>query len=133
MAAEKRPVRPKVIDFKQKATLDYVSELAGRGMYEKDIAECLGYSTSHFRALKGSIPALSAALKEGNARGLERVTGKLMDNIDEHREASIFFYLKCKAGWRDNAGAQPDDSATANSESFNNRVLERLSGSNRSE
>lgn len=124
--AEKRPTRPKVIDFNEKATLDYVRELAARGMYEKDIALCLGYNRTYFSEMKREHPELSDALKQGAARGLERVTGKLLDNIDAGREASTFFYLKCKGGWRDNAFSANDDAADGDTGSVGGRVLESV-------
>lgn len=121
--AEKRPTRPKVIDFKKEATLDYVRELAARGMYEKDIALCLGYNRTYFSEMKKEHPELSDALKQGAARGLERVTGKLLDNIDAGKEASTFFYLKCKGGWRDNAFGGSDGDASADNGAVSQRVL----------
>ncbi len=42
-------------------------------------------------------------LEIGKATVITKVAGKLMGNIDKGKEASIFFYLKTQAGWREKA------------------------------
>jgi hypothetical protein len=119
-----RPVRPLTIDFNDEATLAYVRELAARGMWEKDIAQCLGYDRTYFVELKKKHPELSKALKLGKSQGIEKVTGVLMDEIEARNTATILFYLKAKAGWRDNAPEVDDSGDEGDSQSIGQRVLD---------
>jgi hypothetical protein len=103
----KRPQRPKEIDFRNKATLDYVQELAARGLYEKDIAIILGYDPKYMWELKQKFPGLSGALKAGVAHGAAFMTEKLFELAEARNPAAILFYLKAKLGWRDNDRSNP--------------------------
>lgn len=40
-------------------------------------------------------------LEVGKAKTITYVAGKLMGNIQKNKEASIFFFLKTQAGWRE--------------------------------
>ena len=76
---------------------EMVQDLSGQGVTHKQIARliCGGIDKKtlykHFRD----------ELKYGKARAMATVTGKLMDKINSGDSASIFFYLKTQAGWRE--------------------------------
>lgn len=99
--------RPPKIEFTPKV-LQRVRKLAAQGMFEKDIALCLGYTPGHFSALKRENSLLSAALKEGAAEGIEAATDSLMAEVKRRNMTATIFYLKAKAGWRDNAAYGAD-------------------------
>ena len=84
----------------QMPDLKQVESLAAHGLNYKQIAAALGM---HYATLveKKEFAEFNDALKRGKAKGLATVTAQLMNNIRSGKEASIFFYLKCQAGWRD--------------------------------
>lgn len=92
----KRPWIPTPDDF------DKIEELASQGMDEQDIAYCLGVHPSTLSKKKHIYDQISQAIKIGEAKGKERVTKALLKNIKKGNVAAQIFYLKAKAGWRDN-------------------------------
>jgi len=87
--------------------LKKVEQMASDGMYEKDIAACIGISVSTYMAKKHEFPELAEAVKRGNSKGVQFATECLRVLMPDNLTA-IIFYLKCKAGWKDdgtNVGA----------------------------
>lgn len=119
---EGRP--PKVVFDKR--TLKLIRDWAAQGMYDKHIAAKLGYSRTHFAELKRTNPDISDALAAGNADGIDAATKSLMDEIKSRNMTATIFYLKAKAGWRDNAPFSDDDGATGDSATVGRRVLDAV-------
>lgn len=84
-----------------KEMLETVEELAAQGMDQQDIAQCIGLHASTLSEKKNVVPELGEALKKGKARGLERVTKALLNNIDLGNVTAQIFYLKCKGQWKE--------------------------------
>ena len=78
-----------------------VEALAMGGMDEKHIALCLGIRPETLSRKKSELDQLSQALKRGEAKGIAKVTRSLLKNIEKGNIAATIFYLKCKAGWRE--------------------------------
>lgn len=92
-----------------------VRTLASQGIYEKDIARCLGIHPNYLPELKRRNPALQDAIETGNSEGLAFATEKLMEEIGSRNLKAIIFYLRCKHGWSDSGekGKEPENRATA--------------------
>lgn len=65
------------------------------------IAEALGMGESTFYEKLGRFPEFKEAVKRGKAKGIAVVSGKLMEKINALDTASIIFYLKTQANWRE--------------------------------
>lgn len=91
--------------------LEKVEELASQGLYEYQIAYCMGIAPETFSHKKKSHPELADAVNRGQARGVERVTRKLLEKADKGDMTAIIFYLKCKGQWRE---AKEEDNSEEN-------------------
>lgn len=103
--------RPPILE----TDLPRVRRMASLGMNVGQIAAIFGYSRKQFLTLRKRYPELDAAFTGGIAEGLELVTGKLRDAIDEGNLAAIIFFLKTRAGWSPTNPnpSQEEDSADA--------------------
>lgn len=75
--------------------------LAGQGMTTEQIATALGLGVSTIYEKFEKFPELAEAIKKGKAVGIAVVTEKLLEKAMAMDTASIIFYLKCQAGWRE--------------------------------
>ena len=80
--------------------LSRVTELSSLGLTEQQIAECLGISLSTFNRRKVSDETFDTALRKGKARAIVTIS-TLMRECEKGSLRAIIFYLKCKAGWRE--------------------------------
>jgi hypothetical protein len=78
-----------------------IYELAAVGATLEQIATVLRIPQTTFRDRMRVEPELSDAYKNGRADTIAFVSGKLMENIRAGNPASIFFFLKCQANWRE--------------------------------
>lgn len=81
--------------------LEEIEDMASCGMFEKDIALCLGITAKCLTENKSLKSELSEAIKRGNAKGLRRTTNKLRECVEDREIAAIIYYLKCKGQWRE--------------------------------
>lgn len=86
---------PQDMDIKQ------VEQLAGLGLTTKQIAEAIGIHYATLAEKRHEFPELDEAIKRGKAKGIAHVAGKLMAKITAMDTASIIFYLKTQAAWRE--------------------------------
>jgi hypothetical protein len=91
--------RPKWIPDEER--LKTVESLASQGMTNAQIADALGIAGGTLYEKINEYPEFYDAIKRGRAKGIAMVTSKLMQKIQAMDTASIFFYLKCQAGWKD--------------------------------
>jgi hypothetical protein len=91
--AKKRPI-----------DLDEVKKLAGLGLTEAEISYNLGFSPTYFNERKFKEPEIAEAIKAGRAKANAFVVSQLMNQVKTGNTTAMIFYLKCRAGWRD----QPD-------------------------
>lgn len=101
--------------------LETVRKLAAQGCYERDIAACIGVSPSYLPELKRKHPNIAEAIEIGTSFGIAKVTGKLMEAIEERNMTAIIWYLKAKAGWRESGNSEP--SIHASVETATSRIL----------
>lgn len=88
-------------------TIKQVEKLAGQGMTQAQIADCLGIGISTLMDKKKEFVEFADAIKRGKANGVAYVTNKLMAKVGAMDTTSILFYLKCQAGWKE-ASAMDD-------------------------
>lgn len=83
-----------------------VEALAAMGLNQKEICAAMGISYHVMRNRRNeATPAsklIEEALEIGKAKGVAKVANKLMQMVDEGNVTATIFYLKCKAGWREN-------------------------------
>jgi len=87
---------------KKEFDLDEVERLAGLGLTEEQIGLALGVSRATISRNKAD-DTFDAALKRGRAAGIAHVTNKLRELVDNGNPTSTLFFLKCKAGWNEQA------------------------------
>lgn len=84
-----------------KEILEQTEKLAGLGLNKKQIAEALGIGASTLFDKQNEYPEFEEAINKGKAKGIAHVAGKLMAKVSALDTASIIFYLKTQAGWRE--------------------------------
>ncbi len=84
-----------------KEQLEQAHKLAGLGLNKKQIAEALGIGYSTLMDKQNEYPEFEEAINKGRAQGIAHVAGKLMAKVSALDTASIIFYLKTQAGWRE--------------------------------
>ena len=80
-----------------------VQTLAGYGLSQEQIARMLGL---HRNTLKKHC---AKELEMGKDMAYTQALNSLFSNIKKGKEASIFFYLKTQAGWREKPPEQGED------------------------
>lgn len=94
--------------------LKKVEALAERGLSQQQIADALGISERTLRSRKQESAEFAEAIKRGQAKGIGHVANKLMESVNAGNVTAAIFYLKAKAGWRD----QPAEEFTASGAGF---------------
>lgn len=112
-----------------KSALLKVESLASQGLSNEEIAGCLGISRSTLYAKMGEFPDFSDAIKKGKALGIATATAALMDRIKEGNIAATIFFLKCKAGWRENSQLQQETKQSDSVHAAIHSALERIARS----
>jgi len=81
--------------------LKVVEDLACLGLTEQQIADSLGISRSTLSRRKADNDTFDTALRKGKAKAIVKVSSALMDEVEKGSLRAIIFYLKCRAGWRE--------------------------------
>ena len=81
--------------------LRVVEELACLGLTEQQIADSLGISRSTLSRRKTNDETFDTALRKGKAQAIVKVSSALMQEVENGSLRAIIFYLKCRAGWRE--------------------------------
>lgn len=82
---------------------DEVERLASLGLTEEQIGLALGVSQDTMTRRKQDTAEFADAIKRGRAQGIGHVTNKLREQIDNNNVTATLFFLKCKAGWNEQA------------------------------
>ena len=85
--------------------LDEVVKLASLGLSEVEIGLSLGVSRSTIQRNRHD-EAFDAAIKRGKAAGTKHVVNRLREAIDTGNITATLFYLKCRAGWTEQAALE---------------------------
>lgn len=83
--------------------LGEVERLAGLGLSEEQIGQALGVSQATITRRKQDTDDFADAIKKGRAAGIAHVTNQLREQIDNGNVTATLFFLKCKAGWTEQA------------------------------
>lgn len=82
-----------------------IEQWAGRGLTQEQIAALLDMCEATFykriEEAGGENSEIVKHIKKGKAKACEDLTNKLYEKAMAGSEASIFFALKCKYGWRE--------------------------------
>lgn len=73
--------------------LDHVTALAGRGLTEQQIADCLGISHDTLARRKKGFAEFCVAIKKGKAKGLRQITNSLFQAATDGNVTAQIFYL----------------------------------------
>lgn len=95
--------------------LKLVEQYSAQGMSQAQVAAALGISETTFYQRKRDCEEFAEAVKKGQAMGIAVATNKLMQLVKAGNPSAIFFYLKCKAGWKETNAFEmtsPDGSMT---------------------
>ena len=78
-----------------------IETLAGYGLTQEQIGDCLGWSKRTSQRKLAEIPEAVAAYKEGRSKAISAVSKTVYHKAIEGNVACAFFYLKTQAGWRE--------------------------------
>jgi predicted DNA-binding protein (UPF0251 family) len=78
-----------------------VEALAARGLTEQQICDSLGISRTTLHARRRESAQIEQAITKGRAQGIAIATNKLFELIKNGHPPSIYFFLKCKGGWKE--------------------------------
>ncbi len=92
-----------------KIDLQQVENLAARGLNESQVAQALGIAQDTLIRRKKKYCEFSEALKRGQAKGIAKIANALFEQGMNGQTAAAIFYMKNRAGWRDNPGEQKED------------------------
>ena len=81
--------------------LQAAEELASLGLTDQQIADSLGISRSTLSRRKADDDTFEAILRRGKAKAIVKVSSALMQEVENGSLRAIIFYLKCRAGWRE--------------------------------
>jgi transcriptional regulator with XRE-family HTH domain len=81
--------------------LQAAEELASLGLTDQQIADSLGISRSTLSRRKADDDTFEATLRKGKAKAIVKVSSALMQEVENGSLRAIIFYLKCRAGWRE--------------------------------
>lgn len=82
--------------------LELIEQLASRGLTQEQIAAACNIQDTTLSTKKGQLPRLAEAIRRGQARGIALVSNKLFESAMKGNVVAAVFYLKARAGWRDN-------------------------------
>ncbi|MBK4739207.1 hypothetical protein [Noviherbaspirillum pedocola] len=91
---------------KKKIDAGQVEDLARKGLSRREIAASLGVSERKLYQDQKINAEIAEGIERGRARGVERVTAKLWEAIEDGNLKAIMFYLRCRAGWSENAAPE---------------------------
>lgn len=85
------------------AVLRKTEELAGRGLTLEQIARVLGIGYTTLNEKRKKFPEFLQAIKDGQAKGVEKVSNALFENALDGNTTAQIFYLKNRAPdmWKD--------------------------------
>ena len=89
--------------------LEAAEESAARGLSESQVADALGVSRATLLRRKKDDEAFDAAIKRGQARGIQEVSNALFEAALQGCVPAMIFYLKARAGWSDKPLGLPEN------------------------
>jgi hypothetical protein len=78
-----------------------IERCAGLGLTIEEISIVLNISRPTLNRKLRDEEEVRIAYEAGRVKAKLKVVGKLFELIEEGNAAAIFFYLKCKCGWRE--------------------------------
>ncbi|WDA11657.1 hypothetical protein [Paracoccus marcusii] len=87
----------KTLSYEQEVQLEALASV----LTIEQIAHRFGMSRSTLSKIMAEDPEIRARFDMGKAKAIEEIGGKLMDKCRKGDTASIIFFLKTQAGWRE--------------------------------
>lgn len=84
-------------------------EMLAQYLTLEQIADHLGICRKTLLNKRKEHPEIEASYRKGKAKAIETTAQSLMSNIAAGKEASIIFFLKTQAGWKENKETGDDD------------------------
>ncbi len=81
--------------------LQAAEELVSLGLTAQQIADSLGISRSTLSRRKADDDTFEAVLRKDKAKAIVKASSALMQEVENGSLRAIIFYLKCRAGWRE--------------------------------
>lgn len=85
-----------------------VEGLAAQGLDLVQIANVLGINRSTLCKKKAQFEELEDAIKRGRDKGIAAISNALFQKAKKGDTTSMIFFLKCRAGWREQEAEQKD-------------------------
>ena len=85
--------RPKALEVTPE-TLKQVEKLAAQGLTKEQIARTLGVCYDTLNERQKEYPEFADAIKNGQSKGLAKITNKLFQKASEGDNTAMIFYLK---------------------------------------
>lgn len=82
--------------------LQKAESLAAQGLNMEEIAYSLNMGASTLYEKKRDYPELVEAIERGKAKGIAQISNRLFNKALGGDNTCMIFYLKARAGWRDN-------------------------------
>jgi transcriptional regulator with XRE-family HTH domain len=86
-----------------------IERCAGLGLTIEEISIILNVSRPTLNRKLRDEEEVRNSYETGRAKAKLKVVGKLFELIEEGNPAAIFFYLKCKCGWRETEVIQQNE------------------------
>ena len=81
--------------------INRVEALAANGLTLEQIASVLGINVSTLYEKKKEKQELDEAIKRGRDKGIATISNALFQKAKNGDNTAMLFYLKCRAGWRE--------------------------------
>jgi hypothetical protein len=84
--------------------IEKAESLAASGLTMEEIADCLNMGSTTLYEKKIEYPEFAAAIKRGKSKGIGMMANNLVELAKAGNAAANIFFLKSRAGWREDAG-----------------------------
>lgn len=92
-----------------KDMIEKAEHYASTGLTIEQIASCLGMGVSTLYNKKANCVEFEEAIKRGRNKGIQVVANALFEGAMSGDKVLQMFYLKCRAGWRDQEPPDKND------------------------
>lgn len=84
-----------------KEMIEKAEELAGNGLTQQEIADCLGIGNSTLYEKLKEYPDFAEAIKRGKSKGIAMMANNLVTLAKNGNAAANIFFMKARAKWKE--------------------------------